>query len=139
MPPGPCTGPAPSIMQALSLLETHGRVILETESTPWADSPPNVAICRTIAARVGAMTAAIVEQGRLPLVVVFGGDTSAAVVHALGIHRLVPEAEIVPGVAVSRVLGRVPPLALVTKPGGYVYDDVVEAIEAWRSRRWRSG
>jgi uncharacterized protein YgbK (DUF1537 family) len=67
-------------------------------------------------------------------VFVIGGDTAFAVVRALGFPPLVPIAEVVNGVPVTRIeaayLGRKRDLFLITKAGGFGEPDVVSRIRA---------
>jgi D-threonate/D-erythronate kinase len=72
-------------------------------------------------------------------VFVIGGDTAFAVVQELGLPLLVPIAEAVPGVPVTRIeaahLGRILPgrkqdLYLITKAGGFGEPDVLSRVHA---------
>ena len=61
-------------------------------------------------------------------IILFGGDTALKVWRALGVNRLNPVGEILPGIAVSIAGGRV----FVTKAGGFGGPDVVaEMMEGW--------
>ena len=61
-------------------------------------------------------------------VVVAGGETSAAVLHALGVRALAAGPEIAPGVPWMRVLDG-PPLALALKSGNFGGPDfLLEAV-----------
>lgn len=58
------------------------------------------------------------------LLIIFGGDTSAAVLQAMGIHELWPVNEILPGIAASISKSRM----IVTKAGGFGDPGIVNQI-----------
>src|SRR5579885_2813568 len=78
------------------------------------------------AARLGeAVRAAI--QARLPdALVIFGGDTAAAILRALGCTALRPVGELLPGVPLARLERRA--LWLISKAGGFGPPDVLCAL-----------
>lgn len=69
---------------------------------------------------------------------VIGGDTAFAVVQALGFPSLLPIAEVVPGVPVTRIeaaqLGRKHDLFLITKAGGFGEPDVLLQVRSQLNR-----
>jgi uncharacterized protein YgbK (DUF1537 family) len=67
---------------------------------------------------MGKLATALVERGIRRLVVA-GGETSGAVVQALGIDALAIGAPIDPGVPCTVTVGREPPLALALKSGNF--------------------
>jgi uncharacterized protein YgbK (DUF1537 family) len=79
---------------------------------------------------VGNLVRRVVDSTAVPTIALFGGDTAAAVVGALGIRGLEPVEEICQGVVVCRAGG---PRdrgvrSLVTKAGGFGPIDVIERI-----------
>jgi uncharacterized protein YgbK (DUF1537 family) len=86
--------------------------------------------------RAGAMVEdalATIAQGLVKLgvgqLIVAGGETSGAVVKALGISGLRIGPEIDPGVPWTAALSTVPPLALALKSGNFGSDDFF--LKAW--------
>ena len=68
------------------------------------------------------------------MLTVFGGDTLAAMVRALGWSGLLPQDEILPGVTTSEVAGREGEFLLITKAGGFGQENVLPQIrDALRS------
>jgi uncharacterized protein YgbK (DUF1537 family) len=75
--------------------------------------------------------AALAEEASRDLeggVIVFGGDTAAALLARTGAAELTPLGEALAGVPVSLAAGQRGPLVLVTKAGGFGDVNVVESI-----------
>jgi len=90
------------------------------------------ASCESAAASIAATMREVdrrLGRSRLPALVIFGGDTAAAVVSALGITRLWPVAFLDDGVSVSATgaEGRV----IVTKSGGFGPVDIAGRVRAY--------
>jgi uncharacterized protein YgbK (DUF1537 family) len=81
-----------------------------------------------VAADCGAAVRAALDRSPAEALVVFGGDTAAAILEALECRVAHPCGELVPGVPVSRVeaLGR--SFVLVTKAGGFGDDETLLRI-----------
>jgi uncharacterized protein YgbK (DUF1537 family) len=84
---------------------------------------PSEATCAPLemAHRTGRIVADLHRTTPLDGLIIFGGDTAAAIVEALGNPLLHALGEIVPGVPVSRADG----LWLITKAGGFGNDDLL--------------
>jgi len=77
---------------------------------------------RAVATRLAAITRAVVTGGAVGAVFTVGGDTTAAVVAAMGWAPLTVDGALVPGVAVVRLdapSGAAGPRWLITKSGGF--------------------
>ena len=79
------------------------------------------------ARNLGGVVCEILNSVPLDALVVFGGDTAAGIVHALGNPPIFPVREVVPGVALSRL-----PAAglecLITKAGGFGAADILSRL-----------
>jgi uncharacterized protein YgbK (DUF1537 family) len=88
---------------------------------------------RQLSLRVAGNTAKLVSeilaQTRFGLLTVFGGDTLAAIVRALGWRGLLPRQEILPGVILSEAAGGAKKMWLITKAGGFGPEDVLRQIK----------
>jgi uncharacterized protein YgbK (DUF1537 family) len=74
--------------------------------------------------REGAALAKRASQYKADLLILFGGDTSWAVLRRLGIAELWPVRELMPGIALSTGGG----MMIVTKAGGFGARDIVAEI-----------
>jgi D-threonate/D-erythronate kinase len=101
-------------------VQKHGWAILTTSDCVRAN-PSGVA------AECGSAVREIAARAQMEALVVFGGETAAAVLDALGCTLAYPIRELLPGVPVS-TLGGNRPYVLVTKAGGFGEQDVVEQI-----------
>jgi uncharacterized protein YgbK (DUF1537 family) len=83
----------------------------------------------TVAAGLGALAGAIASQAESTgALAVFGGDTTVAVMRALGCTRMRPLIELWPGVVEALVEFRDHHLTFITKSGGFGPDDVVPQL-----------
>jgi D-threonate/D-erythronate kinase len=95
---------------------------------------------RELSLRVAEMTAEIINeimaQTRFGLLTVFGGDTLAAIVRAMGRRGLLPRQEILPGVILSETIGVGKKMWMITKAGGFGPEDVLRQIkdQLWRNQ-----
>ena len=88
-------------------------------SGPWsalatAGTSPN-----GVGERMGALVRRALEAGSADCLVIFGGDTTLAVLRSLGIMVLESAGELLPGVPLSQTRYRGRPLTLVTKAGSF--------------------
>lgn len=87
-----------------------------------------------VAENLGEITGQIIKRTDFGLLTVFGGDTLAAMIRALGWSGLLPRDEILPGVTTSEVAGREGEFLLITKAGGFGQENVLPQIrDALRS------
>ncbi|MHB8065070.1 MAG: four-carbon acid sugar kinase family protein [Ruminiclostridium sp.] len=104
-----------------------GRVIIKTvnhrEDIDVKDSAIN------IASSLGALTNQILSHGIKCSLVVFGGDTAIQIIEAIECVGLTPLEEIVPGVAVSKAIGKYGEVTLISKAGGFGERDVLLKIQ----------
>ncbi|GAA2212237.1 four-carbon acid sugar kinase family protein [Nonomuraea monospora] len=119
-----------ALPEALTWLETHlgqeSRVIVHTSAPPGRRSPAAAPFLERALAAVAARAA---ELGARRIVVA-GGETSGAVVNALGVSGAVVGAEADRGVPWLLTTGR-PPLALLLKSGNFGRPDLLlRATEA---------
>jgi uncharacterized protein YgbK (DUF1537 family) len=88
---------------------------------------------RQLSLRIAENTAMLINeilaQTRFGLLTVFGGDTLAAIVRALGWRGLLPRQEILPGVILSEAAGGAKKMWLITKAGGFGPEDVLRQIK----------
>ena len=95
---------------------------------------------RQLSLRIAEITAELVSevlaQTRFGLLTVFGGDTLAAIVRAMGRRGLLPRQEILPGVILSEATGVGKKMWLITKAGGFGPEDVLRQIkdQLWRNQ-----
>jgi uncharacterized protein YgbK (DUF1537 family) len=82
------------------------------------------------AARLGAITQAVLSSAPVDGLVVFGGDTARAVLDALGVAVVEPRRELLPGIPLSVVRLETRELPLVTKAGGFGDSETLLAIKA---------
>lgn len=80
-----------------------------------------------VASATGRAVREHLDAGAFDALLVFGGDTAFGALQALGSPPLEPIGEVLPGVPVSRIVGR--DLFLITKAGGFGEDDVVGRIK----------
>lgn len=81
-----------------------------------------------VARRLGALTRSVLDRQRVDCLVVFGGDTAAAVVDALGVNTIESHGDLLAGIPLSRFRFQDRQVALVTKAGGFGRDDTVSSI-----------
>jgi len=82
-----------------------------------------------IAENVAKLIGEILAQTQFGLLTVFGGDTLAAIVRAMGWRGLLPRREILPGVILSEAAGGTKKMSLITKAGGFGPEDVLRQIK----------
>jgi uncharacterized protein YgbK (DUF1537 family) len=120
----------------VSYAETHGCMGRDAHSA-WAVADPKIA-AESEAATVAALRAEhlmdLLQRRPTDGVLIIGGDTAFAFVSALDSPPIIPIAEVVPGVAISRIDNsglrrRLPAydrdLVLITKAGGFGEVDVL--------------
>jgi len=83
-------------------------------------------IASLIAENLAGLVRGILNRFSLSTLVIFGGDTTMALMKVLGIESLTPQEEIMPGVPVSVCNER--NLCLITKSGGFGDEDVLVRI-----------
>jgi len=82
------------------------------------------------AALLGQLVASFLDAQPKQLLIVFGGDTAAGILRALGDPQLEPLREILPGVPISRVIRKNgTTYYLVTKAGGFGPPNVLQQIQ----------
>ncbi|WP_214110128.1 3-oxo-tetronate kinase [Acrocarpospora catenulata] len=116
--------------KAIHWLETHfggsGQVMVYSSAPPEERSPGSAEILEQALAAVAARAAQLGARR----IVVAGGETSGAVVNALGVTGAVVGGEADPGVPWLLTTGH-PPLALLLKSGNFGRPDLlVQAVEA---------
>src|SRR5581483_9708007 len=82
----------------------------------------------SISERLGELVTKIVHSVKLRLLTVFGGDALSAVARNLKCQRILPLAEILPGIPLSKFYGWGNELLVVSKAGGFGADDILPAI-----------
>jgi uncharacterized protein YgbK (DUF1537 family) len=81
------------------------------------------------ARRTGAAVREILQESALNALCIFGGDTTRAVVQALGAPTLYACGEVVPGIPISRIVRPgSPDLYLITKAGGFGTVDIIPEL-----------
>lgn len=117
--------------QDIILRTASGRENLESPRRP-ADRPgfQNPSLHRRVADGVAAIIRQALDQNRYDALVVFGGDTLAAVMRAMGWSALSPKREILPGVVLAETLGGAIDLTLVSKAGGFGPVDLLKKIKS---------
>jgi uncharacterized protein YgbK (DUF1537 family) len=86
-------------------------------------------LSQRIAENTAMLISEILAQTRFGLLTVFGGDTLAAIVRAMGWRGLLPRGEILPGVILSEAAGGRKKMWLITKAGGFGPEDVLRQIK----------
>ncbi len=106
--------------QVCERLLAQKRVILTT-SAPLRDEQLTI--------RLACIVSAVLDQAQLKTLVVFGGDTLAAIAVARGWTAFRPQAELLPGVPLVEVCGQ-DELMLLTKAGGFGTADLIAKLLA---------
>lgn len=91
------------------------------------------AIPSVISRNIGRLVGEIASKTKLGVLTVFGGDTAAEVVNALGLHGIMPRKEILPGVVLSDTEGNGTKVNLITKSGGFGEESVIIKIKEYMS------
>jgi uncharacterized protein YgbK (DUF1537 family) len=86
---------------------------------------PREEIPRRIPRALALLAREILVRAEAGALVIFGGDTAIAVMRALGVSRILPEGEPLPGVVRSRIVLPGGELTLITKSGGFGNEDVL--------------
>ena len=111
-------GDAQTAEELAAMLGVHAWVSLATPRT-----------CpRSVSERIGALVVRILEAQPLDGLVVFGGDTTRAILDALGVSVVEPCRDVLPGIPVSVIQHGDRRLALITKAGGFGDRDTLGAI-----------
>lgn len=100
--------------------------ILEEES--WAALATSGNSAEDVSLRIGTIVGRVLEQIELDGLAVFGGDTAAGVLQALGVEVVEPLGELLPGVPLSSIQVQGTRLAFVTKAGGFGGPDMVAEL-----------
>ena len=103
---------------ALAAMAAGRPVVLACPPLP-AGTRVSVRRAAAAARRLADLAGAIVTAGAVGAVFTVGGDTTAAMVAAMGWAPLAVEGVLVPGVAVVRLARRAGPAWLITKSGGF--------------------
>lgn len=96
---------------------------IEVILPPRVEGDPAVVLRQVTAA---AWTA--VEQLCPDLMIVFGGETAAALLSGMGVYELRPVGEVLTGIVASRAVYRGKEMMVVTKAGGFGGTEVVDEI-----------
>ncbi len=108
----------PSVSQVVDTLATARRALLTT-------SPEIVE--EQAAMRLANFVHQVVRQISVPTLIVFGGDTLAAIAEACGWTAFCPQTEFLPGVPFVKVCGRAE-VELLTKAGGFGGVDLIQVV-----------
>jgi uncharacterized protein YgbK (DUF1537 family) len=82
-----------------------------------------------VAERLGELTREVLRQAEFGFLIVFGGDTLAAIARAMRWEAWQPLGEILPGVATASIPARPDAPLLITKAGGFGTADVVKRLK----------
>jgi uncharacterized protein YgbK (DUF1537 family) len=82
-----------------------------------------------IAENTATFLSGVLAQTRFELLMVFGGDTLAAIARAMGWRGLLPRRELLPGVILSEAADGEKKMWLITKAGGFGPEDVLQQIK----------
>ncbi|KPK83540.1 MAG: hypothetical protein AMS27_12530 [Bacteroides sp. SM23_62_1] len=77
---------------------------------------------------LGRLLACVLKEAHFGALIIIGGDTLMAMVRQMHINAISPLKEVLPGVALSKILISNRPLLLVTRPGGYGKQDNLKKI-----------
>ncbi|MCL1804509.1 MAG: four-carbon acid sugar kinase family protein [Clostridiales bacterium] len=92
-----------------------------------------------IAENIGRITKRILETAEPANLFVIGGDTLAGILGSLGNPVLMPVAELLPGVALSKIVGGRYGFDLITKAGGFGPPDTAVAVASMLNRKQVTG
>ena len=84
---------------------------------------------------VGSIVGRIISETPVDTLVVFGGDTLAGIMDALGCSGIVPVAEIDRGITLGKPVGSA--LNIVAKSGGFGSEDIIETLVGYTRNRER--
>lgn len=98
------------------------------EAQGWAALRTSGRSREDVSQRIGEIVRGVLELAPVDGLAVFGGDTAAGVLRALGVEVVRPQGEILPGLPYSRIEFRGRRLALVTKAGGFGALELLEEL-----------
>lgn len=112
--------------EIVNRLRTENSVVLATTSNRHSMHASSTML--SISERLGELVSEIVHSANLSLLTVFGGDTLSAVARNLKCQRILPLAEVLPGIPLSKFYMCGSELLVVSKAGGFGADDILPAI-----------
>lgn len=126
----PCEQRTEEVIQTVKMQPSDCVVLTSTEVDGGRPSlsPQIQEAALSFAGNFGRAVAAVIEQVDFQLVIIFGGDTFAGIVRALDCKSIVPLAEILPGVALSKLCGRDREILAISKAGGFGGDDILPLL-----------
>jgi D-threonate/D-erythronate kinase len=119
--------------QIVKKITDVGKVIIKTVSHREEIDVADNSI--KIASSLGELTNQVLSYGIECTMAVFGGDTAIHIMEAIDCFGLKPLEEIVPGVAVSKAVGKYGEITLISKAGGFGNDDVLLKIQNYLKGR----
>ena len=145
--PGVCSEASSQIIAEVARYQTQGRDLILRTVTRREDVGEYLRrgerlglqhrqLSQRIAENTAELVSEILAHTRFGWLTVFGGDTLAAIVRAMGRPGLLPRQEILPGVILSETIGVGKKMWLITKAGGFGTDDVLRRIkdQLWRNQ-----
>jgi D-threonate/D-erythronate kinase len=87
------------------------------------------ALHQRVAEGVAALVREVLAETKTERLVVFGGDTLAAIMRAMGWRALLPMREMLPGVILAETVGGEKSMTLISKAGGFGPVDLLQKIK----------
>lgn len=81
-----------------------------------------------IAGQISMAVEKLMTKADVSVLVIFGGDTAAAIMNRLGVSGIIPVTELLPGIVLSRFTICSKPMCMVTKAGGFGSPDTIVKI-----------
>lgn len=90
-----------------------------------------------IAGSIGRLVKEILERVDMGTLVLFGGDTAVGVMDAIECYGMLTVSEIMPGIALSELIGGRFRINIVSKAGGFGSETVLSEVESYLDREVR--
>ena len=81
-----------------------------------------------VAGQISMAVEKLVSKADVSVLVIFGGDTAAAIMNRLGVSGIIPVTELMPGIVLSRFAAGSKQMCMVTKAGGFGSPDTIVKI-----------
>lgn len=81
-----------------------------------------------VAGQISMAVEKLVSKADVSVLVIFGGDTAAAIMSRLGVSGIIPVTELMPGIVLSRFAAGSKQMCMVTKAGGFGSPDTIVKI-----------
>ena len=92
----------------------------------------------SIAGQISMAVEKLMTKADVSVLVIFGGDTAAAIMNRLGVSGIIPVTELFPGIVLSRFTVCSKQICMVTKAGGFGSSDTIVKIVEHMNDVWNA-